>query len=1433
MARVVIKEAGAGRVFQLDQLTEDITTQDLLEATGADLRAWDEVWVDGHQVSLDTLVNDVPGLEGSLFTNQSGPLIGVDSWRVLVVGGMDTGEALELKPGATVRMGRSPEADITVESLSASWSHCALTLENDEVRVVDDESSNGTFVDGVRITDPAGVIAADGAIVSAGGASLLVLHGLGEDVAPRPGRAGNITSALTVPFNRPPRLSLPARPDPVEVPLKKDPQKPGKFSWVAVAAPLLMAVVLVAVMGSARYALIALLSPVMAVGSWWEQKRRAKSSEKEEEENYAVALAEFAVQVQEMAEKDRDYRRARLPDAATCHSRVLLPSTRLWQRRKEDDDYWAAHLGVASVPFDVPLDSSSTRGKHEERLTAFLKDATIPAAPVEVDFAGGPVGIWGERDECLAIARSLLCQLSTHNGPADLSVGVFTDEARSDEWRWCAWLPHVRQPGSNPDNLWLGLTTDSSQRLLRALRDNVESLPTPSLVLVVDSHDLTEGRDSPARDILTHNRSAARPGSDKPRLDVSGIVIASTPEQLPAACRSVIHAKADASATLHLPSRASTLRDITIAGTTLDVASDWARGLARFDDPETKNLGATLPALTHLLPLLGLADLNAEAILELWDRDHGFSTPLGVSEDGTFGFDLVRDGPHGLVGGTTGSGKSELLRSLVAGLAARVDPEHLTFILIDFKGGAAFASCDQLPHTIGTISNLDAQLADRALRALEAEMLYRQHLFAESGENVDNLDAYLATNPSRPLPRLLLVVDEFAQLAKEYPDVLSSLVSIGAVGRTLGIHMILATQRPAGVVNDDILANTNLRVALRVQSREDSSNVISVPHASAIGRDQRGRAYVKLGEEDIQPIQTALVTGYCDSSTPDQLRVTEVEPGSPAPVLPPQTRAKSEANDLDRLIEAIRQANEVRGFDAPRRVWPEPLGDRTVLAIPGIHLDESDAELPAVEPLSGTVVRVAVSDDPDHQRQYPTGWDLADGNLLLMGIPGSGTTTTLTSLALSAAATSGPEELDVLILDLGSRELEPLTALPHVAAYAPGGASGRELQERLLRYLKAELDVRLSDPLQPRRRIIVLIDGLATLREEYDDYEAMALLESFYQAWGKGPDVGIHMAASTTRAKAVPSQIEEVTTQKWLFRLADPYDYAIAGIKRENIPPALAGRCVVSGTGHHTHVATTLLPLGEAVQAVSSAWTGAGPKLPVVAALPTQAVASGLDAISRVGTDPWLIPVGVRESDLCPAVLEVYEGEHILVSGPARSGKSTCLLAVAEKLVLDGQRTGVPVEVWGIAGRRSPLLQHCLLNQSASHADMAGLLALARVTHKPTVLLIDDAEQLDDTDQMLSTLIKTVNPHLVMIVAGRSDELRSQYGHWTAKIRKSRLGVLLQPNVDFDGELLGVSLPRRTPVQMSTARGYACQGGQRQLIQAITHMGERDGVGRG
>ena len=1048
-----------------------------------------------------------------------------------------------------------------------------------------------------------------------------------------------------------------------------------------------------------------------------------------------------------------------------------------------------------------------------------VADTRILAAPVEVDLSdAGVVGIVGDREGALAVARSLVCQAAVHVGPADLTVGVFCDTGRDEAWQWATWLPHVRHVGDGAGGQWLSAQRGRSEALLRSLRDGLDTHITPAVLLVIDSDVLTEGRDAPARSLLGHGRPT---GSglvhQEQGTQVSGIVIAAHEEQLPASCTTVVRVEADARGTVTRPDDLTVVDDVILAGLAVETARRCASDLARFDDPELVVPGAALPGLVRLSPLLGLEDMTPEAIRKSWASSQRISTPVGVGESGSYDIDLVRDGPHGLVGGTTGSGKSEFLRSMVAGLAARNDPTRLTFILIDFKGGAAFATCERLPHTIGTVSNLDEQLADRALRALEAEMGYRQRVFAEAGEGIDNLDAYLATNPEQPMPRLLLVVDEFAMLAKEYPDVLSSLVSVAAVGRTLGVHMILATQRPAGVVNEDILANTNLRVALRVQSRDDSINVVGVPAASAIGRTQMGRAFVKLGQDDITPVQTALVTGRAESSASTLVDAHPIGFGEVLEPSKPRTIDEDAPTDLDLLIDAVVAANADAGYAPPRPVWPEPLGEHLPLA--ATH--EGGDDIPAVGGVSGSTVQVALADDPARQRQFPVGWDLDRGNLLLMGIPGSGTSTTLSSIALTLAAQHAPDDLDLIILDMGSRDLEPLAALPHTAAYVGSGSASREQQVRLMKHLRGELDRRRTVP-GPHRRTVVLIDGLAALRDEYDDFEGIKLLDGLYRAYADGPDVGLWCAATTSRAKSVPAAIDEVTTQKWLFRLADTYDYASAGVPVKHAPAAVAGRCVLAETTLQTHVASPSTSLPEAVAHVAARWPGHLPKPTVVGQLPERVTVAELGAVAHLGSEPWRIPVGIRESDLEPAVLEAYEGEHVLVAGPPRSGRSTLLLAMVEALRAGAVADGQDLAVWGICGRRSPLatagLDRCVVGDDG----LAALLAAARVHRGRLVLVVDDAEQYDDSDQAFSGLLSSRPTDLLVVAAGRSDDLRGLYSHWTKTIRKSRCGVLLQPNIDYDGDLLGATLPRRAPVAVTVGRGYLSSGGTLEFLQAAS-----------
>ncbi|MDO5068280.1 MAG: FtsK/SpoIIIE domain-containing protein [Propionibacteriaceae bacterium] len=1413
-----------GVVHEQDLLTVAGTTTLgalVTHVTGASLPDEELVHVGDKVFRADTPLDEVRLLEAVTISRHPVPVPEPPSgWHLRLGGSLTAGQVVPLVTGRPSIVGRSPKADIPLESGSVSWGHASLEVSDDVVQVRDTESTNGTLVDGSLVEGEDPLEAPDGAVIVAGGNALTLSSGFQENLAPRPGTLPNVTPVGTVPFNRPPRPGEHPEPEELSVPKRKEVNIQSRFPIIMVLSPLLMAVVMVSVMGSWRYALIAGLSPLMAVGSYFDQRSRGKRERRNATEKFEQELDELRSRMRETSLEERARMQDLVPDVATVRLRATLPTTRLWERRHGTADFLALHVGLGNVPWSPPLADRSPSHRDEE-VKQVIADAVIPAAPVVADLSkAGVVGIVGNRETALALARSLLTQAVTHCGPADLTVGVFVDPGREQEWEWAKWLPHTRMLHSPNGDRWLSHERARSDALLRTIRDSAQSFSTPTLLLLLDSDVLTEGRESTARQLLGQGREQ-RPSSSGPALlEISGIVIAPTLEQLPAMCTSIITVGDDAEWRISYPEHRVEIDEVIGSGVSPAVAREIAMSLARFEDPELFMPGAAIPRMTRLNPLLGVRRLTAEDILEFWGRSRDFSTPIGVGEKGTFELDLVRDGPHGLVGGTTGSGKSEFLRSLVSGLAARHDPTRLTFILIDFKGGAAFKALEQLPHTIGTISNLDTQLAERALLALEAEMRYRMEKFAAAGEGVDNLDAYWATNPSEPMPRLLLVVDEFAMLAKDYPDVLSALVSVAAVGRTLGVHMILATQRPAGVVNNDILANTNLRVALRVQSREDSSNVIGVPHASAIGREQRGRAYVKLGEEDITPVQTALVTGRVEEEEVIELELSEVVFGPPPP--PPShkpSKSKSDDTDMDELIDAIVAANAQRGYGRPRKVWPEALGERVQLAGFG---EPTHEDMPVVGGVRDNHVWFAVSDDPSNQRQIPAGWDFERGNLICVGIPGSGTTTTLASIALGMCAHFAPHELDLVLFDVSNRDLEPLKALPHTIAYVGPGAAAREEQTRLLKYIREEFD-RRSASSASHRRLLVLIDGMATLREEYQDYTGQPLLEGLYRAYADGVDVGIHIVVATTRAKTIPPAMDEVTTQKWLFKLADQYDYANSGLRREDAPLGGPGRAVLTETKLQTHVATPAGSLSEAVAQVTAQYSDALVKQSVVGRLPESITPEDLDATAVLTSEPWQLPVGLRASDLQPHFLELFEGEHAIIAGPARSGKSSVLLAIAE----GARATSPDLKVLGLCTRRSPLVTASGLDQVADSPDGAtALIAAIRLHSGPVLLLIDDAERFPDTEKTLGSLVENPPANLHIVASGRSDELRSLYNHWTKTMRKSRCGILLQPNVDFDGELLGAQLPRRAPVRVTTGRGYACSGGTVELIQAIQPRGQ-------
>jgi ATP-dependent 26S proteasome regulatory subunit len=564
-----------------------------------------------------------------------------------------------------------------------------------------------------------------------------------------------------------------------------------------------------------------------------------------------------------------------------------------------------------------------------------------------------------------------------------------------------------------------------------------------------------------------------------------------------------------------------------------------------------------IPAYVSLLDLLDLKGEQdrIDRLIERWASDDGrLSARLGLGVGGQVSEVSLRgDGPHGLVGGMTGAGKSELLQSLVASLASAHSPRRLTFLLVDYKGGAALKDCVDLPHTVGFVTDLDAHLVDRALKSLRAELQVREHVLR--GADCTDLVELERRDSDRAFPSLVIIVDEFAALAAELPDFVDGMVDVAQRGRSLGIHLVLATQRPAGVINDRIRTNTNLRISLPFSDADDSRDIIGTDEAARPGLPT-GRAFVRIGPQKAIEFQVA----HASAPTPEEggqrstiVRELDVE-GERVEADAAARTDTSSTSDLERVVEAARGAAARLLLPYPARPW-----------LP---------ELPALLPLSWLIepddgkgrraVALGLVDDPAHQLQTVENFDLdRDGSMLVYGASGSGKTTLLRTIAATLASKLPPNRLHLYGLDFAKHDLRQLAALPHcggiVAADEPDRvprllrmlAAERERRKTLLASWgaesMAELETAGGDALH---WIVCLLDGYAGFAATFAEVDRGASLSSFNSLVGDARPLGMSFVVTADRAAVVPPALEAALGRRLVLRMADQEEYAFLGVPR-------------------------------------------------------------------------------------------------------------------------------------------------------------------------------------------------------------------------------------------------------------------------------------------
>lgn len=1333
-----------------------------------------------------------------------------------VVAGPDAPRTIELRH-RTIRIGRGADSDVRLDDPLVSRRHARLHI-GESVELVDDGSVNGIRLGG-NVVDRALLGRADR--VALGDTVMTVAR----VVTDADGPADDVTGT-EVPFHRSPRVDPDHRG--IELTAPEPPQPPAdqRFPIVSLLVPIAMAVAIFAATESVLAILFVGLSPLLVVGSWLDARAANRRQLARATTAFRAALADLDVQLRYAASIEGAARRRQHPAAADLLSAAEERSSMLWCRRPEHDGFAQLRLGLASRPsVNLVAEPPVTRAIPElvgELRAVTARYAEVAAVPVVADLdVCGNVGIAGPEPAASAAVRALVVELAGLHAPTELVLaGVGADD---DTWAWLAWLPHVH-PAQGPlaERTIAGDSVRAGE-LCAALAVLIDEragsgvtlggdpcLTLPLVVVVVDDRAAFE---------RSHLVQIAERG---PSVGVHVVWWAASRDRLPAACRAFLDVSGRR-AVAGLVASGEEVHEVVPEQIGERAAERFARRLSPLvDSGAVGGAGADLPTTATLVDLVG-AEVAGEptVVAERWSESGSLPgmpcsgalrALVGRTTTGPLHLDLLADGPHALVGGTTGSGKSELLQTWVAALAVTHSPARVNFLLVDYKGGAAFAECVDLPHCVGLVTDLDGRLVTRALRSLDAELRRRERLLRDRNAK-DLRDLERRRDPDRP-PRLVIVVDEFAALVADVPEFVEGIVGIAQRGRSLGLHLVLATQRPAGVVSDQIRANTDLRIALRVADPADSIDVIGTPDAAGFERSAPGRALVAIGGRRPIGFQTAYVGGRSahDRRVP-ALAVRPLHAGGDWSLPPRPPEPTSRVADLARIVDCIRRATDELALPPPRRPWLAELG--AVHPLPASSADE---------------LAFGVLDDPDHQVQRLAAFrPAADGNMAVFGTGGAGKSTALRTIAAAAAtATIRGDPVWVYAIDFASRGLHPIEELPNVGSVVPGDDHDRVA--RLLRTLAALLDERAGRPngagtATPgdEPRIVLLVDGIGAMRAEYEGTAEQRWWDVLVDLATRGRSVGIHLVVAADRPAAVPSALAAVVQRRLVLRSTGEVDLALLGVPPGAIPPgAPAGRgwldgcevqvAVPGGVGDVAGQAVELARLAQQVPA-----SGRCAIAPPVQRLPERVPLGALPVTVGDG----LPVIGLDDETLAPIGL-VPEGTFV-VAGPPRSGRTTALATIV-RAVTRARPGTEPV----LLGRRRSMLSAAVeWSAVAADADTIGRTAIELAERlasdpRPHLLVVIEAvgELLGSVaEPAVHELVRASRDTESMVVAeGETAELS---GSWPLlhSLRGSRAGVVLHADA-LDGEaLFKIAFPRPGRGPCPPGRGVLVRDGRAATVQ--------------
>ncbi|PGV62334.1 type VII secretion protein EssC [Bacillus cereus] len=1023
------------------------------------------------------------------------------------------------------------------------------------------------------------------------------------------------------------------------------PSKPSEHLAQMIVPPIVMIVltVVVSIFQPRGIFIIASLgmtvvTVIIALTTYLKNLKKYRIDTKERNESYQNYLKQKTQELYAASEEQRHALDYHYPNIEQIRDMAVRVDSQIYEKTMFHHDFLTYRVGLGRV------DSSFEIQFNKEEFTQ-NKDELVEAAsglrsqymglenvPVVTDLVNGPVGYIGQRKLVIEQLQMLVMQTALFHSYYDLQfITIFPEEEKAS-WEWMRWLPHASLRDINVrgfvyhdrsrDQVLNSLYQILKERKL-ALDEkgnsNEKMYFAPHYVVLITDEKL----------ILDHSVMEFF-NEDPSELGVSLIFVEDVMQSLPEHVKTVIDIRDAKNGNVILEKGELVNRHFT-----LDYFPDGfnkeelSRALAPLN--HLQNLRNSIPESVTFLEMYGVEKIHELNIKGRWAKNETFKSlavPLGLrGKDDIVNLNLHEKahGPHGLVAGTTGSGKSEIIQSYILSLAVNFHPYEVAFLLIDYKGGGMANLFKNLPHLLGTITNLDGAQSMRALASIKAELQKRQRLFGEYDVNHINQyqKLYKQGKAKEAMPHLFLISDEFAELKSEQPEFMKELVSTARIGRSLGIHLILATQKPSGVVDDQIWSNSKFKLALKVQNASDSNEILKTPDAAEITLP--GRAYLQVGNNEIYELFQSAWSGadYIENKEDQEQLDTTVyainELGQYEILsedlsgLGNKTEITTVPTELDAVIDYIHDYTEENRIEALPRPWLPPLPEKIFLQ--DLHpVNFKEAWSGEKKPLQATV---GLLDQPELQAQTPLTLDISkDGHVAVFSSPGYGKSTFLQTVIMDVTRQHSPEHLHVYLIDLGTNGLLPLKGLPHVADTITIDETEKclKLVERLNQEMKArkrmlsQYDVASLEMYEKASgnkvpNIIVAIDNYDAVKEArfYEEFEMLMM-----QVVREGASVGIHTLISAGRQSALRIQLyNNIKVQPCLYMIDHSEVSSIVGrsdIKIEEI----TGRALIkleNPTLFQTALPTTaedelqqIQLLQQEAHEMDEAWQGELPK---------------------------------------------------------------------------------------------------------------------------------------------------------------------------------------------------------------------------------------------